>query len=161
MRPRMRMRIIVLVYQLTIYCCQTVTVIAVLCISLSCLRQPLSTRKSMFYTQNDPSGLTLFPPLSMRTSNLLHRYSTVPNVRSLPPICPSVVLIKLRYTLLHHNTSTCNVDKDATDYFRAIVKTGEKSPRVLQLTETIIRLNPAHYSAWCAPSVSLNHYSSY
>ncbi|KAI0250699.1 protein prenylyltransferase [Lactifluus subvellereus] len=38
--------------------------------------------------------------------------------------------------------------KDATDYFRAIVKTGEKSPRVLQLTETIIRLNPAHYSAW-------------
>ncbi|KAH9973756.1 hypothetical protein BGW80DRAFT_1437112 [Lactifluus volemus] len=38
--------------------------------------------------------------------------------------------------------------KDATDYFRAIVKAGEKSSRVLQLTETIIRLNPAHYSAW-------------
>ncbi|KAI9509310.1 protein prenylyltransferase [Russula earlei] len=38
--------------------------------------------------------------------------------------------------------------KDATDYFRGIVKTGEKSPRVLELTETIIRLNPAHYSAW-------------
>ncbi|KAH9963002.1 hypothetical protein BC827DRAFT_1369967 [Russula dissimulans] len=38
--------------------------------------------------------------------------------------------------------------KDATEYFRAIVKTGEKSPRVLQLTETVIKLNPAHYSAW-------------
>ncbi|TFK73527.1 protein prenylyltransferase [Pluteus cervinus] len=38
--------------------------------------------------------------------------------------------------------------KDATDYFRGIVKTGEKSPRVLELTEKIIRLNPAHYSAW-------------
>ncbi|THV01866.1 protein prenylyltransferase [Dendrothele bispora CBS 962.96] len=38
--------------------------------------------------------------------------------------------------------------KDATDYFRGIVKTGEKSQRVLSLTEHIIRLNPAHYSAW-------------
>jgi len=36
----------------------------------------------------------------------------------------------------------------ATDYFRGIVKTGEMSPRVLDLTEHIIRLNPAHYSAW-------------
>ena len=40
------------------------------------------------------------------------------------------------------------VDKDATDYFRGIVKTGEQSERVLELTETIIRMNPAHYSAW-------------
>ena len=40
------------------------------------------------------------------------------------------------------------IDKDATDYFRGIVKTGEMSPRVLELTEKIIRLNPAHYSAW-------------
>lgn len=38
--------------------------------------------------------------------------------------------------------------QDATDYFRGIVKKGEKSPRVLELTETIIRINPAHYSAW-------------
>ncbi|KAF8234948.1 protein prenylyltransferase [Tricholoma matsutake] len=38
--------------------------------------------------------------------------------------------------------------KDATDYFRGIVKKAEKSQRVLQLTEHIIRLNPAHYSAW-------------
>ncbi|KAG6900460.1 hypothetical protein C0993_010178, partial [Termitomyces sp. T159_Od127] len=37
--------------------------------------------------------------------------------------------------------------EDATDYFRGIVKIGEKSQRVLELTETIIRLNPAHYSA--------------
>ncbi|KAI0763174.1 protein prenylyltransferase [Irpex lacteus] len=38
--------------------------------------------------------------------------------------------------------------KDATDYFRGILKTGEMSPRVLELTEKIIRMNPAHYSAW-------------
>ncbi|EKM57639.1 uncharacterized protein PHACADRAFT_251373 [Phanerochaete carnosa HHB-10118-sp] len=38
--------------------------------------------------------------------------------------------------------------KDATDYFRGIVKTGETSERVLELTEDIIRMNPAHYSAW-------------
>ncbi|CDO70989.1 hypothetical protein BN946_scf184830.g21 [Trametes cinnabarina] len=38
--------------------------------------------------------------------------------------------------------------KDATDYFRAVVKAGETSPRVLKLTERIIRMNPAHYTAW-------------
>ncbi|KAF7965616.1 hypothetical protein HWV62_42641 [Athelia sp. TMB] len=38
--------------------------------------------------------------------------------------------------------------RDATDYFRGIVKSGEMSPRVLELTEHIIRQNPAHYSAW-------------
>ena len=40
------------------------------------------------------------------------------------------------------------VDRDCTDYFRGIVKKGEMSNRVLELTEDIIRLNPAHYSAW-------------
>lgn len=39
-------------------------------------------------------------------------------------------------------------DRDYTDYFRGIVKKGEMSNRVLELTEDIIRLNPAHYSAW-------------
>ena len=39
-------------------------------------------------------------------------------------------------------------DRDHTDYFRGIVKKGEMSNRVLELTEDIIRLNPAHYSAW-------------
>ncbi|KAJ7634682.1 hypothetical protein FB45DRAFT_909549 [Roridomyces roridus] len=38
--------------------------------------------------------------------------------------------------------------KDATDYLRGIVKAGERSERVLELTEHVIRLNPAHYSAW-------------
>ena len=64
----------------------------------------------------------------------------------------AVVLIDLRYTMLfYHDSSMDNADKDANDYFRGIIKTGEKSSRVLQLTETIIRLNPAHYSAWYAP----------
>jgi len=38
--------------------------------------------------------------------------------------------------------------RDAADYFRGIVKAGEMSERVLDLTEHIIRQNPAHYSAW-------------
>ncbi|KAI0754383.1 protein prenylyltransferase [Daedaleopsis nitida] len=38
--------------------------------------------------------------------------------------------------------------KDATDYFRGILKTGEMSMRVLKLTERIIHMNPAHYTAW-------------
>ncbi|KAJ3773518.1 hypothetical protein FB446DRAFT_732465 [Lentinula raphanica] len=41
-----------------------------------------------------------------------------------------------------------NEYKDVANYFRGIVKTGEKSERVLELTEHIIRLNPAHYTAW-------------
>ena len=40
------------------------------------------------------------------------------------------------------------LDRDATDYFRGVVKIGEMSERVLGLTETVIRMNPAHYSAW-------------
>ncbi|EJC98263.1 farnesyltransferase [Fomitiporia mediterranea MF3/22] len=38
--------------------------------------------------------------------------------------------------------------KDATDYFRGVVRAQEMSERVLTLTESIIRMNPAHYSAW-------------
>jgi hypothetical protein len=39
-------------------------------------------------------------------------------------------------------------DQDATDYFRAVVQSGETSARVLELTESVITQNPAHYSAW-------------
>jgi protein farnesyltransferase/geranylgeranyltransferase type-1 subunit alpha len=39
------------------------------------------------------------------------------------------------------------------------VKTGEKSLRVLELTETIIKLNPAHYSAWYVLLFFHVHYS--
>ncbi|ESK86396.1 farnesyltransferase geranylgeranyltransferase type i alpha subunit [Moniliophthora roreri MCA 2997] len=38
--------------------------------------------------------------------------------------------------------------KDATDYFRGIVKIGERSQRVLELTKAIIDMNPGHYSVW-------------
>lgn len=55
----------------------------------------------------------------------------------------------LSWGLLADERRVCVADKDATNYFRGIVKTGEKSQRVLELTEAIIRLNPAHYSAWC------------
>lgn len=110
--------------------------------------------------QNDLSGQTSFPFLSMKTSNPLPQYSTALNVCNTLVVFLAVLLIDLRYiALYHHDALMDNADKDATDYFRGIVKTGEKSLRVLQLTETIIRLNPAHYSAWYAPFHLLTHHS--
>ncbi|KAJ3506381.1 hypothetical protein NMY22_g17270 [Coprinellus aureogranulatus] len=51
--------------------------------------------------------------------------------------------------------------KDATDYLRAVVASAEKSPRVLELTEAVVRMNPSHYTAWYvsspSPSPSLSH----
>lgn len=41
------------------------------------------------------------------------------------------------------------VDRDTMDTFRALVKKNEKSPRGLALTESLIRMNPGHYSIWC------------
>ncbi|KAI9094392.1 hypothetical protein DFS34DRAFT_629276 [Phlyctochytrium arcticum] len=37
---------------------------------------------------------------------------------------------------------------DAMDYFRAIINKKEYSPRVLELTQHLIRLNPSHYTVW-------------
>lgn len=36
----------------------------------------------------------------------------------------------------------------ATSYLRAIMANDEKSTRVLDLTEHIINMNPAHYTVW-------------
>ncbi|TPX56111.1 hypothetical protein PhCBS80983_g04786 [Powellomyces hirtus] len=37
---------------------------------------------------------------------------------------------------------------DAMSYFRAVLATTDRSKRVLDLTEFIVRLNPGHYSVW-------------
>jgi len=38
--------------------------------------------------------------------------------------------------------------QSAMDYFRAIIKKGEKSPRAMNLTTELIFMNPSHYSIW-------------
>lgn len=107
---------------------------------------------TLFCMPKDLSGRTSFPFLSTKTSNLLPQYFTAPNVCSILVVFLAVALIDPRYFVLFYRYAPMdNADKDATEYFRGTVKTGEKSLRVLQLTETIIRLNPAHYSAWYAP----------
>lgn len=108
----------------------------------------LMTRQNKFYTQNGLSGLMSFPLRSMRIYNHWRQYFTALNVRNPLSSCALYSSI-CDITLSDHGVPLDNADKDATDYFRGVVKIGEKSQRVLQLTETIIRLNPAHYSAWC------------
>lgn len=38
--------------------------------------------------------------------------------------------------------------RDAMDLFRAVIKADERSERALDLTLTIVEINPAHYTAW-------------
>lgn len=48
-------------------------------------------------------------------------------------------VVAIQYTA-HH--------REALSYFRAVLATGEKSARVLQLTGDMISLNQADYTAW-------------
>ena len=89
------------------------------------------------------NGLTWFQFPSMNRMRTQSRLSSTPRHAS-----------DLRRICCLRGLTKTQIDKDATDYFRGIVKMNEMSERVLKLTESIIRMNPAHYSAWCviAPS---------
>ena len=75
----------------------------------------------------------------------------IPQYEGVNPIAPIFYNPECAFLALgapHCGLAHCEVDKDATDYFRGIIKTGEMSPRALELTEKIIRMNAGHYSAW-------------
>lgn len=44
---------------------------------------------------------------------------------------------------------------EAMAYLRAVMAKDEKSERVLELTEDIIGMNPAHYTVWYVPASEL------
>lgn len=43
---------------------------------------------------------------------------------------------------------TTTIDRELMDIFRAILQSGEKSQRVLQLIEDLLEINPANYTVW-------------
>lgn len=47
---------------------------------------------------------------------------------------------------------------DAMAYLRAVMANDEKSERVLELTEDIISMNPAHYTVWFVPAIRLRYW---
>ena len=69
------------------------------------------------------------------------------------PLCPIMYSNECELTTRFRSISIIVhilSDRDAMDYFRALMQTGERSKRGLELTEHLINLNPAHYSVWCA-----------
>jgi hypothetical protein len=51
------------------------------------------------------------------------------------------------YALVHERLPV----RETMDYFRAVVKASEVSDRALRLTDEVIRLNAANYTAWWVP----------
>ena len=72
------------------------------------------------------------------------------NESSFTPMAPIMYGDECKQSTCSHDFPHAKMllDKDATNYFRAILQQGEQSERVLELTEHIIRMNPSHYTVW-------------
>ncbi|KAG2493695.1 hypothetical protein HYH03_008209 [Edaphochlamys debaryana] len=67
-------------------------------------------------------------------------YAQRPDWADVTPVhIPEEAVVAIQYTAEH---------SDALGYFRAVVRSGELSPRVLALTADMIRFNQADYTAW-------------
>ena len=71
------------------------------------------------------------------------KYSTSPQWTDITPIPPDDggpnALAVINYTEAY---------SEAMSYLRAVMSQDEKSERVLDLTEDIVKMNPGHYTVW-------------